>query len=170
MRRESVAWERAAEVREAAEGWRRVGAIDAPTEEAIRAAFPDPCLTPSPVWRVLTAAMVTAVVLCAYGAFWIAAHPGTTALQVLLFLFGVACLVTTERLEASPRLARRGAAGATGLLGVGFVLVGFGVFLVDTLGIHRHEIAAVFLGTSALAWGASSWRWGSPVSAALSAV
>ena len=59
MRPDSVAWERAAEVREAAQGWRRVGAIDAPTEQAIREAYPDPCITPSAVWRVLTAGMVT---------------------------------------------------------------------------------------------------------------
>ena len=42
MRPESVALERAAEVREAAEGWRRAGAIDEPTEHAIRDACPDP--------------------------------------------------------------------------------------------------------------------------------
>jgi len=53
MRAESVAWERAAEVHEAAEGWRRAGAIDEATERAIREAYPDPCVTPSALWRVL---------------------------------------------------------------------------------------------------------------------
>ena len=35
-------------------------------------AFPDPCIRPSLVWRALTAGMVTAVILCTFGAFWIA--------------------------------------------------------------------------------------------------
>src|SRR6185295_14239247 len=54
MRREAIAWERAAEVHAAARGWRRAGAIDEVTHERIREAFPDPCVTPGPVWRALT--------------------------------------------------------------------------------------------------------------------
>ena len=80
MRPEAAAWERAAEVREAAEGWLRAGAIDRPTHEAIRNAYPDPCVTPSAVWRILTAVMVTAVLLCALGAVWIATQPGAAGL------------------------------------------------------------------------------------------
>jgi len=38
MRRQSAAWERAAEVREAARGWLRAGAVDEPTEHAISGA------------------------------------------------------------------------------------------------------------------------------------
>ena len=39
MKRDSIAWERAAEVREAATGWFRAGAIDRPTHEAIGSAY-----------------------------------------------------------------------------------------------------------------------------------
>ena len=115
MRADSVACERAAEVREAAEGWRRAGAIGTPTYDAIRNAYPDPCVTPSAVWRILTACMVTAVMLSTFGALFVGLRPGATALSLLLIVLGAAAVVVTECLEASPRSARRGAAGATGL-------------------------------------------------------
>lgn len=170
MRPQSVAWERAAEVREAAKGWRRVGAIDEATDQAIRQAFPDPCITPSAVWRVLAAGVLAAVILCTFGAFFIAIRPGTIALQVLLFLYAGACLIATDVLEASPRSARRGVAGATSLLGVAFLLVGLGLFLTETLRVRYDDAIDVLLIASALAWAAGCWRWGSPLFAALSAV
>ncbi len=170
MRPDSVAWERAAEVREAAQGWRRVGAIDAPTEQAIREAYPDPCITPSVVWRVLTVCMVAAVVLCTFGAFSLAFRPDQAGLQVLIFLFAGASLVATEVLEASPQSARRGAAGATSLLGVAFLLVAFSLFLLETLNLRVDDAIDTLLLASVLAWAVSSWRWGSPPFAALSAI
>ena len=72
MRPDSVAWERAAQVHGAASGWRRAGFIDEPTERAVQATFPDPCVTPSAVWRVLTAGAVAAVILFTFGAFAVA--------------------------------------------------------------------------------------------------
>ena len=62
MRPEAIGWERAAEVDSAARGWRRAGAIDEATHQRIREAFPDPCVTPGAVWRVLTGGMVAAIV------------------------------------------------------------------------------------------------------------
>ena len=117
MRRKAVAWERAAEVDAAARGWRRVGAIDEATHERIREAYPDPCVTPTTVWRVLTGGMVAAIVLCAFAACTIALRHSANLVEVLLLFFGGACLVATDVLEASPRSARRGAAGPR-MLGV----------------------------------------------------
>lgn len=170
MRPESVAWERAAEVREAARGWRRAGAIDEATEQAIRQVFPDPCVTPSAVWRLLAAGVLAAVILCTFGAFFIAIRPGTAALQVLLFLYAGACLIATDVLEASPRSARRGVAGAASLLGIALFLIGLGVFLTETLKVRYDDTTDVLLIASALAWAAGCWRWGSPLFAALSAI
>jgi hypothetical membrane protein len=170
MRPESVAWERAAEVHEAAQGWLRVGAIDEPTEHAIREAYPDPCITPSAVWRALTACVVAAVILCTFGAFSLAFRSDQTGLQVLMFLFAGASLVATEVLEASPRSARRGAAGATSFLGGVFLLVGFSLFLLDTLNMRVDDAIDTTLIASFLAWAVSSWRWGSPPFAAASAI
>ena len=132
MRAESVAWERAAEVQEAAEGWRRAGAIGTPTYDAIRNAYPDPCVTPSAVWRILTACMVTAVLLCTFGAFFVALRPGSTAPSLLLVVLGAAAMVVTEHLEASPRSARRGAAGATAFWGCVFVIAGLWFYLTES--------------------------------------
>ena len=170
MRQDSAAWERAAEVHEAAQGWLRVGAIDEPAERAIREAFPDPCITPSAVWRVLTAGVVAAVILCTFEAFRIAFRPDEIGYQVLLFLFAGASLASADLLEASPRFARRGAAGAASFLGTGFLLAGFGLFLVDTLHMRPDDAIDAILIASFLAWAAGCRRWGSPLFAALSAV
>ena len=170
MRAESVAWERAAEVREAAEGWRRFGAIGTATYDAIGNAYPDPCVTPSAVWRVLTAVMVTAVMVFTLGALWLALRPGATILALLLFVLGAAAYMVTERLEASPRSARRGVAGATAFWGNILVLAGLGIFLSEGQRIGGERTFDAVLLASALVWAASCWRWGSPLFAGLSAV
>jgi hypothetical protein len=171
MKRQSVAWERVAEVRQAAQGWRRAGAIDEATEHAIRKTFPDPCVTPSVVWRVLTACVVAAIILCIFGALAFALAPiSANRLSFLTFLLGSAALAATEVLEASPRWARRGAAGTTSFLGVGLLLLGFGIFLLERMAFDGTLTLNIVLLVSVLAWGLSGWRWGSPVFVALSAV
>jgi hypothetical protein len=170
MRPESIAWERAAEVRSAADGWRQAGAIDAPTHEAIRSAYADPCITPSAVWRVLTAVMTTAIVLCAFGALAVATSPGERGLSLLLWLFAGACFVATESMEASPRLARRGAAGAASFWGIVLFLAGIGVLIHSVVPLRGDGGFRVFLLVSALTWAVGAWRWGSPLFAGLSAV
>jgi len=170
MRPDSVAWDRAAEVREAAEAWRRAAAIDEAAARAIREAFPDPCVTPSAVWRALTAFVVAAVIVCVSGAFEAAFRPVKTGHQALLFLLAGASLVATEILDASPRFARRGAAGAASFLGVLFFLVGFGLFLVQTVEMRLDDGLDGMLLAGVVAWGAACWRWGSATFAGLSAV
>ena len=167
MRREAIAWERAAEVDAAARGWRRAGAIDDATHRRIREAFPDPCVTPGAVWRVLTGAMVAAIVLCVLAAMALSVWRSSAQLQVLLLFWGTACLVATEVLEASPRSARRGAAGATSVLGVGLFLVGLGLTLVETVGLRDDDAIDAVLVAAVLTCGLASWRWGSPLFAGL---
>jgi hypothetical protein len=170
MRPASVEWERAAEVHEAAEGWLRSGDIDEATAAAARAAYPDPCVTPSAAWRVLTACVVAAVTFSAFGACAVAFDPRTTGLEVMFFLFADALVVAAELLEASPRFARRGAAGAASFLGVGFFVVCFGIFAFETMRLRSDDGNDAILAVSALAWAAACWRWGSPFFAAFSAV
>jgi hypothetical protein len=167
MRADSVAWERAAEVRAAAAGWRRGGFIDEATERAVQEAFPDPCVTPSLIWRVLTAAAVAAVVLCTLIACVVAFGESARVGQLLLLLFAIACLVATDRLEASPRLARRGAAGAASVLGVGFLLGAFALFLSETLRLRLDDGIDTLLIAGVVVCGAACWRWGNPLFAAL---
>jgi hypothetical protein len=170
MRRDAVAWERAAEVDAAARGWRRVEAIDEATHRRIREAFPDPCVTPGTVWRVLTGGVVAAIVLCTFAAAALATGRSATGIQVLLLLWGGACLVVTDVLEASPRSARRGAAGATSILGVGFFLLGLGLVLVETVRLRDDDTIDALLVAAVLACTLAGWRWGSPVFAGLAGV
>lgn len=170
MRPDSARWARVAEVRAAAQGWRRVGAIGEATLDAINIAFPDPCIRPSLVWRALTAGMVTAVILCTFGAFWIAIRAEKTGLLLLLLVFAGACLVATERMEAAPHLARRGAAGATSFWAVVLLLAGTGLFLVESMKLRLDDALDATLAAGILAWGASTWRWGNWLFAGLSAV
>jgi hypothetical protein len=170
MRPQSAAWERAGEVREAADGWLRAGIIDGRTHEAIARAYPDPRVTPAVPWRVLTAGIVTAVVLCALGAVGIATEPRTTGLCVLLFVFAAACIAATERLEGSPRLARRGAAGATAFWGSVFLLAALGLSLHEGARIAFDHATDIVLVAGALVWGVGCWRWGNPVFAGFSAI
>jgi hypothetical protein len=170
MRPEAIAWERAAEVHAAARGWRRAGAIDEATLERIREAFPDPCVTPGAVWRVLTGGMVAAIVLCTFVAAALGLWRSSTAIQILLLLWGAACLVVTDVLEASPRSARRGAAGATSLLGVGFFLLGLGLFLVESVRLHVDDAIDLLLVAAVCTCGLAAWRWGSPLFAGLGGV
>ena len=167
MRPKAIGWERAAEVHAAAQGWRRAGAIDEATQERIRAAFPDPCVTPGAVWRVLTGGMVAAIVLCTFAAAALGLWRSSTAIQILLLLWGVACLVATDVLEASPRSARRGAAGATSALGVGFFLLGLGLVLVESTRLPGDDAIDVLLVAAVLTCGPAAWRWGSPLFAGL---
>src|SRR5262249_43859893 len=122
------------------------------------------------VWRVLTAVIVVAVVGCLFAACVIAFKPDTDGVEVLLALCAVGCLVATEIFESSPRLARRGAAGATSLLAVAALLICFALFVVETAKVRFDDAVLPFLAASLVAWGLACWRWGSPVFAALSAI
>jgi hypothetical protein len=170
MRRDSVAWERAAQVRKAADEWLRAGAIDPPIHGAIRDAYHDPCVTPSAVWRGLTAILVTAVSLCTVSAVWIAVEPGARTASLLLFVFAALAFTATERLDASPRLARRGAAGVTAFWGSVFLLVALGLFMLDGAGVNFDRAVDAVLLAGVLVWGVGCWRWGIPLFAGLSAV
>ena len=72
------------------------------------------------------------------------------------------------RLEVSPRLARRGAAGATAFWGTVLFLGGLGVLLQEISAIRGEDALRLVLLTSALMWAAACWRWGSPLFAGLS--
>ena len=120
-------------------------------------------MTPGAVWRVLTGGMVAAIVLCTFAAAALGLWRSSTAIQILLLLWGVACLVATDVLEASPRSARRGAAGATSVLGVGFLLLGLGLVLVESIRLSGDDAIDVLLVAAVLTCGLAAWRWGSPL-------
>lgn len=163
MRPAAIAWERGATVQAAARGWREAGAIDEPTLARIREAFPDPCLIPTPLWRVLTGGMVAAIVLCVFAAFLVSFWRSAALLQSGLLISGAALLVITDALEGSPRWARRGVAGALSVLGVVFLLLGVALLAGETLRLRGDDTVHAVLVTALLVCGLAAWRWGSPL-------
>jgi hypothetical protein len=163
MRPAVVAWERAATVQAAARGWHGAGAIDAPTLARIRDTYPDPCLTPTPVWRILTGGMVAAIVLCVLAALVVAFWRDAALLQAALLGGGAACLAVTDRLAGSPRWARRGVAGALSVLGASMLLLGVALLASQTLRLRDDDIVDVVLGAALLLCGLAACRWGSPL-------
>ena len=164
-----VALERAAAVRDAARGWRSAGLVDAETESRIADEFPDPRLRPSWAFRALTFLLVTVVVLALFLALMLAGPGLPAGLGVLCLVVGGACVAATEAQQESPRLARRGGAGATALW-AGVFLSGGAAFLAHRpVGLNESGVVTVFLAASAVAWGTACLRWGSPVWAIFSA-
>ena len=170
MRRAAVGWERAALVQAAARGWRAAGAIDEATLARIRETYPDPRVTPTPVWRVLTGGMVAAIVLCVLAALLVSFWRDEHVLQAVLLAVGAACLAGADAIERAPRWARRGVAGALSVLGVGLLLLGVALLASGTLRLRDDDTVDVVVLTALLVCGLAAWRWGSPLFAGLAGV
>jgi hypothetical protein len=112
MKGEWIRAERVEEVRAAAEGWKRAGAVAPRTFEDISGRYPEPRVLPSPLWRVLVFVFVSLALLLLVGAFALGTR-SAGAFTVVLFPFATACLIAAEAQESAPRLALRGGAGAT---------------------------------------------------------
>ncbi len=170
MKRAWIEAERVEEVRAAAHGWKRGGAIGAGTFEEILRRYPEPRALPALLWRVLVFVFVSLALLLLLGAFAAGAHGGARALIVLFFLFGVACLVATEAQENAPRLALRGGAGATCFWGVVFSLGGLFLLLEETLKVRGEDGLTIVALASLVLWALAAWRWGSPVYAGFAGI
>jgi hypothetical protein len=170
MRPAAVAWDRAATVRAAARGWRAAGAIDEATLARIRESFPDPCVTPAAVWRVLTGGMVAAIVLCVLAALLVSFWRDEHVLQAVLFAVAAACLAGADAAEGSPRWARRGVAGVLSVLGVVLLLLGVALLASGTLRLGDDVTVDAVVLTALLACGLAAWRWGSPLFTGLAGV
>jgi hypothetical protein len=170
MRREWAASERVEEVRAAAEGWKRAGAIDEGTFEEISRRYPEPRPVPADLWRALTAFFVTAALLLLTGAFFIALRPEIGTAPLLLLLLSAVCIVATEVQERSPALALRGGAGATSFWGILFFLAGVFLFLEETLKVRERGGMTLLLLAALAAYALAAWRWGSPVYVSFAAI
>ncbi|MGZ5427727.1 MAG: hypothetical protein ACXWFS_01835, partial [Thermoanaerobaculia bacterium] len=170
MRRQWVAAERVEEVRAAAEGWKRAGAIDSGTFEEISRRYPEPRPLPAPLWRILTAFFVTAALLLLTGALFIAFRPGIESASILLFFLAAVCVVAAEVQEGSPALALRGGAGATSFWGIVFFLAGIFLFLEETLKVRERSGLTLLLLAAFASWALAAWRWGNPAYAVLAAI
>ena len=170
MKAEWIRAERVEEVRAAAEGWKKAGAVEAATFEKISARYPEPRVLPSPLWRALVFVFVSLALLLLLGAISSGTHGGAQAFMVLFFLFGVACLIATEAQENAPRFALRGGAGATCFWGILFLLVGLFLFLEETLKVREKGGVTIVVLSSLALWALAAWRWGSPVYAGFAGI
>lgn len=170
MKADWIAAERVEEVRAAAEGWRKAGAVGSGTFEEISRRYPEPRVLPSPLWRALVFAFVSLAMLLLLGALALGTRANAGALTVFLFAFGIAALIATEAQENAPGLAHRGGAGATSFWGIVLLLAGVFLFLEETLKV-RGEAGMTILAAASLAlWALGAWRWGNPVHAVLAAI
>jgi len=170
LKKEWVAAERVEEVRAAAVGWKRAGAVDAGTFEEVLRRFPEPRVLPAAIFRVLVGGFVSLAILLLLGAFAFAGGRSAGAFVGLLVVFGVGCVAAAEFQEQAPTLALRGGAGATAFWGIVFLLGGLGVFLGETLHVHEPDGPNILLLASLVLWSLAAWRWGSPAWALLAAV
>lgn len=170
MKSEWIAFERVEEVRAAADGWKRAGAVDESTFEEISRRYPEQRPLPAPLWRLLTAFFVTAALLLLTAAFLIAFRPPIGTAPLLLSLLSALCVVAVEVQERSPALALRGGAGATAFWGIVFFLAAVFLFLEETLKVREREGMTLLLLAALAACAFAAWRWGSPVWAFFAAV
>jgi len=169
MKSEWAAAERVEEVRAAAEGWKKAGAVDAGTFEEISRRYPEPRVLPAPLFRVLVGGFVSLAILLLLGAFALGGGLNTGTFVRLLVFFGLVCVAAAEFQEHVPQLALRGGAGATAFWGIIFLLGGLGLFLGETLHVHEPHGPNILLLASLVLWSLAAWRWGSPAWALLAA-
>ena len=162
MRRAWVDTERVAEVRDAARGWRKAGAIDEATLAAIEAEFPHSRLELARAWKVLIFVLVSvAVVGVQVGVFGFNPKGSAT-----FFVFAVILAAATEVLRGS-RLSGTGSDAATSFWAAVMLIIAYGILL--DAGKSRGSLTA----TIALAggvWAGACVRWGFSLYGAFAAV
>lgn len=169
MKGEWVEAERVEEVRAAAEGWKRAGAVGEGTFEEILRRYPEPRTLPAPLWRILAFFLVSAVLLLGGGALFVAASPRLSNAWFLCAVLGAVFVGAAEVQARAPALALRGGVEATSFWGI-CALAG-GLFLLLEENLHLSEPAGpnlVLLG-AALLFAMGAFRWGNPVFAGFAA-
>jgi hypothetical protein len=154
MRADAAEADRRFEVRRAARGWRRAGAIDEVARRAIDAAYADDRVRVGRVFRILYLVFAIialegalGLIALSLGAF---SHYGPFTL-----VLGLACLALADYQIGALKRAQGGIEAATSLVGLGRVMVGIAL-LNQSL---RPGDALLFL-LCALISAAASWRWG----------
>jgi hypothetical protein len=154
MRADAAEADRRFEVRRAARGWRRAGAIDEVARLAIDAAYADDRVRVGRVFRILYLVFAIialegalGLIALSLGAF---SHYGPFTL-----VLGLACLALADYQIGALKRAQGGIEAATSLVGLGRVMVGIAL-LNQSL---RPGDALLFL-LCALISAAASWRWG----------
>jgi hypothetical protein len=159
VRADAAAAERRHEVREAARGWRRAGAIDEATCTAIEAAHPDDRARLGPAFRVLVFVFTVIVVCGLFGLFALAGRTNDKDMAALLVFFGLALTVATEVQVGPLRRAQGGTEAATAFLAVAWLLAGV-AWLLSVNGVRDDAWVNVSLALATALCAAAAWRWG----------
>jgi hypothetical protein len=158
------------EVRLAARGWHRAGALDSGALAAIERLYPDDRHRLAPAFRAL-AFIFAGLALVALWLFvlavlgWPRGVAGASAL-----LYGAALAVLADVLIGPMRRDEAGIETAAGLLAAGFLLGGLAWLLDDPVGIDGRSFVTTLLAAATILCGAAAVRWGSTVHALLGVV
>jgi hypothetical protein len=164
-----VAAERVEEVRAAARGWKRAGAVDEGTFEEILRRYPEPRTLPAPLWRLLTFVLASFILLAVFGAFAVAARPNAAGAWVLCAVFGAAFLAVAELQARSPAMALRGGVEAASFWGILLLVGGLFLLLEENLHFREPEGPNLVLAGAAVLLALAGFRFGNPVFAGFAA-
>ena len=169
MRADAAEADRRREVREAARGWRRAGAVDEATLAAVVSAHPDDRSRLGPAFRAL-AFIFAALALNAIFFFVMAVfEPGADVAGAVALAFGLLLCVLTEFQIGSLKRDEGGTETATALVGLGYVVVG-AVLLMSEAGVRERTLFPASFALATVAFAAAAKRWGMVVCAILAGV
>ncbi|HSD26361.1 MAG TPA: hypothetical protein VLL75_03610 [Vicinamibacteria bacterium] len=171
MRADAAEADRRHEVREAARGWQRAGAIDDTTLAKVEAAYADDRNRLGPIFRVLVFVFTLVVLQGGLGLVGLlAGHAGETALAFVFLLGGLGLAILTDVQIGPWRRRQGGTEPATASLAV-VLVIGTATWLFADVAKPPDRIvvdAALLLAAAVL--GAAGHRWGYALFTAFSAV
>lgn len=161
MRPEVAEADRRQEVREAARGWERAGAIGEATRATIDAAYPDDRSRLGPVFRILVFGFTIVVVSALFGLFGLVLGSSLSRSGwLLLVIFGGVLVGATEMQTGALRRRQGGTEAATAFLGLAYLVVGFlwcayeAMHLGEDVSVNLAMIVMILFG------GVAAYRWG----------
>ena len=132
-----VASERIEEVRAAARGWKRAGAIGEGTFEEVSRRYPEPRTLPAPLWRILTLVFGSFILLAFVAFFALTFRPSGSSTWILCAILGVGFVLAADLQARSPAMALRGGVEAASFWGL--LLLVAGLFLLLEENLHLSE-------------------------------
>jgi uncharacterized membrane protein YgcG len=149
------------EVREAARGWLRAGAVDEDTRAKVVAAYPDDRNRLGRVFRVLVFGFSLVVLQSALGIVGLMfSSAGEAVAAVVFFLFGVGLTILTEAQLGSLKRRQGGTESATAFLAV-TLIIGSLLWLIFQSGNPGERVVIdTALIVSAIVCAAAGLRWG----------
>jgi hypothetical protein len=170
MTKDAERADRNREVRLAALGWHRAGALDDRGLAEATRLYSDDRVRLGHAFRALVF-VFAAIALVAFWflvlaiAGWSSGFAGASAL-----VYGVALAVLTDVQIGALKRDEAGAESATGLLSLVFLLGGTGWLLDEAIGMHGRSFVIALLGIAVALGAATAIRWGSNVHAVLAAL